>query len=247
MHAVVLATEFQEWLGGDQEKRPRALLEVGGKPVIDHLLPFFLSAPAVEMIHVRTNALYHPFFKEWLRGCRYMGKVELSSNGAMAPEDDPGLVAELETICTKKRFKKEILLTLGGSIFNFPIGSFLDCCRKRDGDVVSVTTAHPRRVFRGGGLVTITSNDRVIDFREDPAKTGAELSALPLYRMSARSIPFVKKYLMSGNDCDSLASFFAWSYRRRPLFACVTDAPHHQIADEESYATARAAFEKSSR
>ncbi|MBN1884777.1 MAG: hypothetical protein JW876_04545 [Candidatus Krumholzibacteriota bacterium] len=247
MQAVVLATEFQEWLAGETEKLPRSLLDVGGKPVIDHLLAFFSAAPAVETIHVRTNALYHPFFKEWLRGCRYMGKVELSSNGAMAPEDDPGIVAELESICTRKRFKKSILLSLGGSIFNFPIGSFIDCCARREGDVVAVTSAHPRHVFRGGGLVTITSNDRVIDFREDPSMTDAELSALPLYRMSAESIPFVKKYLMAGNDCDSLASFFAWSYRRRPLFACVNESPHYQLADGESYARVRALFEKAPR
>ncbi|RKZ06159.1 hypothetical protein DRQ05_05225, partial [bacterium] len=43
MKAIVLAAGFGERLRPLTEKTPKSLLEVGGKPVIDHLLDFLFK------------------------------------------------------------------------------------------------------------------------------------------------------------------------------------------------------------
>jgi hypothetical protein len=68
--------------------------------------------------------------------------------------------------------------------------------------------------------------------------------ALPFYRISAESIPFLRKYLADGNDRDCIGSFFEWSYRRRPLFAYRTDGKRYHLVDESSYRRICSVFEK---
>ncbi|UCF04380.1 MAG: nucleotidyltransferase family protein [bacterium] len=244
MQAVILAAGFGERLRPYTERVPKALLEVGGRPVIDHLLDFLFPTPDIETIHIRTNGLYYPLFKDWLRGCEYMGKVELSTNGVNTPEGKLGAVGDIEDFCSRKRIQEDFLVAAGDNIFGFSIQEFLDFCSDTEGDVVVVTETRSKKALKEGGVVRLTSNGRIIDFEEKPQKPKSNMLALPFYRLSAESIPFLRKYLMGGNDRDCIGSFFTWSYRRRPLFAYQTDGVRYHLTDPASYKKACSAFEK---
>ncbi|MCK4235617.1 MAG: NTP transferase domain-containing protein, partial [Candidatus Krumholzibacteria bacterium] len=235
MQAVVLAAGFGERLRPLTEKVPKALLEVGGRPVIDYLLDFLSASPVIEMIHIRTNALYYPVFKDWLRGCDYMGRVELSSNAASTPKEKLGAVGDIEDICSRKLLREDIVVAAGDNIFNFPVAPFIDFCSGKQGDVVAAMESRGKKALKAGGVVVLTSDDRVIDFEERPKKPKSRILALPLYRLSAESIPFLNKYLIEGNDPDRIGAFFAWSYRRRPLFAFKADGSRYHLTDAASY------------
>ncbi len=247
MDAVILAAGFGERLMPYTEKSPKALLEVAGKPVIDYLLGFLGGSPAVGTIHVRTNARYYHVFKDWLRECEYMGRVELTSNGVHEAKDRLGAVGDIEDLCTKKNFKEDIIVAASDNIFDFSFDSFIDFCKGTAGDVVVVMESDDTKALREGGVVVVTADERIIDFKEKPARPKSHLQALPLYKLSAESIPFLRRYLMDGNDTDCIGSFFEWSYRRRPLFAFRVDGTRYRLVDERSYRRVCSAFEKNMR
>jgi len=244
MQAVVLAAGFGERLHPLTRKVPKALLEVGGKPVIDRLLDFLRASPLIDTIHIRTNASYYSIFKDWLKGCDHMGSVELSSNRAYVPEERLGAIGDIEDVCSRKRFREDIMVVAGDNIFNFPVAPFMDFCAGKEGDVVAVMESTDRRALKFGGVVVVTSDDRVIDFEEKPKKPKSRFLALPLYRLSAESIPFLNRYLVEGNDPDRIGAFFAWSYRRRPLFAFKADGGRYHLTDVTSYRKICSSFEK---
>jgi glucose-1-phosphate thymidylyltransferase len=244
MDAVILAAGFGERLMPRTKDRPKALLDVGGKPVIDYLLRFLGGSDAVETMHVRTNERYYHAFKDWLRESDYRGRVELSSNGVHEPCERLGAVGDIEDICMKKQYRDDIIVAAGDNIFDFSIDPFIDFCNDRNGDVVVVMENAERRDLKQGSVVVATSDDRIIDFREKPARPKSKMLALPLYRLSAETIPFLRRYLMDGNDSDCIGSFFEWSYRRRPLFACRTDGNRYHLVDARSYRKVCSAFEK---
>ncbi len=245
MHVVVLAAGFGERLHPLTKKVPKSLLEVGGKAVIDHLIGFLCGSDAIDTIHIRTNALYYPVFKEWLRRGEFMGKVELSSNGIGSANESLGAVGDLESICSKKQFKQDILVVAGDNIFDTDISPFIEFCSEKEGDVVMVMEARSKAEFQESGVVVVTSGDRIIDFEEKPDDPKSKLVSLSLYRLSAETIPFLKKYLMEGNNSDCIGCFFAWSYRRRPLFAYKINGGRHHLTDLASYRKIRSLFEKS--
>jgi glucose-1-phosphate thymidylyltransferase len=244
VEAVILAAGFGERLRPITDTTPKALLDIGGKPVIDHLLDFFCRSKEIGGIHIRTNALYYPVFREWLKGCDYMGRVELSSNGVSSIDNRRGAVADLESVCSKKKFNNDILVAASDNLFDFHLDPFLEFCSDCDGDVVAVMDNGSRTTLREGGVVAVTSNDRVIDFAEKPSDPKSDLYTLPLYRLSAETIPFLTKYIVNGNDPDCLGCFFEWSYRRRPLFAYKIDGGRYHLTNEDSYKRIVSAFAK---
>ena len=66
-------------------------------------------------------------------------------------------------------------------------------------------------------------------------------------RLISQIYPELKKYLADGSDGDSLGSFFAWSYRRRPLHAFTIDGKRHHVTNLASYKRIASLFEKRSR
>ena len=244
MQAVILAAGFGERIRSSGGKTPKALLEVGGRSILDYLLDFLTADPGIKTIHVRTNALYYPAFKEWLKGCKFMGRVELSSNGVLSPHGKLGAVADLEDHCSKKAVKEDLIVAAGDNIFDFSITPFLDFCKETDGDVVAVKENRNVKTLTEGGVVVVTSNDRIIDFEEKPQKPKSHLYALPLYRLSEDTISCLKKFLVNGQDTDHLGSFLAWSYRRRPLFAYRVNGERYHVTDPASYKKIRSLFEK---
>ena len=246
MQAVVLAAGFGKRMGRYKEN-PKALLEIGGKPLLDHLLAFLGGAPGLEKVNIRTNALYYPLFKEWLKNSEFTGLVELCSNGAHQSGDRLGAVGDLSDLCSVKNISDDVIVTAADSIFDFPIEPFIEFASSIDGDVVAVTRTKARRALTAGGVVKLTNDSRVIEFEEKPEKPGSDILALPLYRMSRQTIPQLKKYLADGSDGDSLGSFFAWSYRRRPLHAFTIDGKRHHVTNLASYKRIASLFEKRSR
>ncbi len=245
MQAVVLAAGFGKRMGRYKEN-PKALLEIGGKPLLDHLLAFLGGAPGLERVNIRTNALYYPLFKEWLKNSEFTGLVELCSNGVHEPDDRLGAVGDLSDVCSKKNISGDVIVTAADSIFDFPIVPFIEFASSIEGDVVAVTRTRARKALRSGGVVKLTNDSRVIEFEEKPEKPGSDILALPLYRMSGQTIPQLQRYMTDGNGRDDLGSFFAWSYRRRPLHAFRIEGERHHVTDLASYKRIASLFEQRS-
>jgi len=242
MKAIVLAAGFGKRLKPLTEKTPKSLLEVGGKPIIDHLLDFLFASSSITSVHIRTNALYYPLFKDWLKRCPYIGKVEISSNGVSSINEKLGAIGDLENICSSNYITEDVIVVAADNIFSFELDPFIEFSRTREADVVAVRECSDEEVLKMGGVVEITSEGRVIDFKEKPSDPKTNLAALPLYYLSANSIQFLKKYILEGNDRDKMGSFLQWSYRRRPLYAFKVDGARIHITDMESYEEARRMF-----
>ena len=245
MQAVVLAAGFEKRMGRYKEN-PKALLEIGGRHILDHLLSFLGGTPGLEKVSVRTNGLYYPLFKEWLKKSEYTGLVELCSNGVLTADGRLGAIGDLEDVCTKKNIGDDLIVTAADSIFDFSIAPFLEYAASVDGDVVAIAETKERKALKAGGVVKLTNDSRVIEFEEKPEKPASRLLALPLYRISRQTVPQLKKYMTDGNDRDNLGSFFAWSYRRRPLHAFMIEGERHHITDLASYKRIASLFENRS-
>ncbi len=246
MQAVILAAGFGRRMGL-QKENPKALLEIGGMPIIDHILGFLGQAPGIDRVSVRTNALYYPLFKEWLKNSEFTGMVELCSNGVQSTDGSLGAVGDLEEVCSGKNINEDFIMVAGNSIFDFSILPFLEFSGTVDGDVVAVAETTGRKALKAGSVVKVAGESRVIEFEEKPSRPRSKLLALPLYRVSRETIPQFKKYIMDGNDRDNLGSFFAWSYRRRPLYAYQVEGERYDITDMPSYKRIVSLFEKKAR
>jgi NDP-sugar pyrophosphorylase family protein len=230
---------------GNSGKLPGALVEIAGRPLIEHQLDFLFEG-GVESACVCTGQEGYGLFREWLRGCEYTGRVELvTSNGNGG---DRGPLHDLNSILDRGHFKDGVVVTAGNRYFDFPFGDFVKFCCTRDGDsVVIMDVKNGGRSVRCG-MAAITSNERVISFAVYPSgKKHTPLVALPLIHLSTETLPYLGRYLAEGNDAGCIGFFLEWSYRFRPLFAYHAEGRHFRVTDKASAKKVLSHFENTGR
>ncbi len=85
MKAVVLAAGYATRLYPLTRDRPKALLPVGGKPMLEHLLERLGDVPGLDEIHVVTNSKFAAAFREWAGGYG-AGAVRILDDGTSDEE-----------------------------------------------------------------------------------------------------------------------------------------------------------------
>ena len=241
MQAVILDTGAAEASKSGAGKLPGALIDVGGRPLVEHQLDFLFRG-GVESACVCTGQDGYSKFRDWLRGCDYTGRVELVTNNNN--NGDTGPLYDLCAILERDNFSDGVIVTAGNRYFDFPFKGFVDFCGVRDGDAVVIMD-----VKNGGksvrcGMAAVTSNERVISFAVYPAgKKNTPLVALPLIHLSAETIPYLGRYLAEGNDAGCIGSFLEWSYRFRPLFAYRAEGKHFRVTNTASAKKVASHFE----
>ncbi len=246
MQAVLLDPGTAETSKGRGSRSPGALVDVGGRPLIEHQLDFLFGG-GVKSACVCTGQDGYGAFRDWLRGCDYTGRVELVTNN----NHNGGGTGPLRDLCAileRGNFIDGVVVTAGNRYFDFPFSGFVEFCGVHDGDAVVIMD-----VKNGGkavrcGMAAVTANDRVISFEVDPTgKKGTPLVALPLLHLSAETIPYLGRYLAEDNDAGCIGSFLEWSYRFRPLFAYKAEGKHFRVTNAASAKKIASYFEKSGR
>ena len=246
MQAVILDPGTEAASKSGAGKLPGALIDVGGRPLIERQLDFLFGG-GIESVCVCTGQDGYSAFRDWLRGCDYTGRVELITNNNNNGGGS-GPLHELCAILERGNFVDGVVVTAGNRYFDFPFSCFVDFCGEHDGDAVVIMD-----VKNGGkavrcGMAAVTSNERVISFAVYPSgKKNTPLVALPLIHLSAETIPYLGRYLSEKHDYACIGSFLEWSYRFRPLFAYEAEGKHFRVTDAASAKKIASHFEKSGR
>ena len=65
MKALILAAGYATRLRPLTDRYPKELLPLAGRPIVDMILDKIAAVPAVDEIHLVTNANKAPMFAEW--------------------------------------------------------------------------------------------------------------------------------------------------------------------------------------
>ncbi len=177
MKVAILAGGLGTRLAEETEVRPKPMIEIGGRPVLWHIMKIFahygfddfLVALGYKGEHVKRYFLDYRTLSSSLTVSLASGSVDLLDNGA---EDwtirllDTG--ADTETGGRVKRLAPQVgeetfMMTCGDGVANIDIKKLLTFHRSH-GKQATVTAVHPPSRF--GGLAF--DGDTVVDFAEKP-------------------------------------------------------------------------------
>lgn len=157
MKAVILCGGRGTRLGAHGRSVPKALVPIGGKPIIWHLMSIFAH------YGVRDFVLCLGYLGDEIRGyfdyLDHDWNVECVDTGL-----DTNTGGRLERVRSLVEHEKDFFVTYGDGLADVPIDRLLHFHRKH-GRTATITTVHPYSNF---GLVDIDDRGNVVRFREKP-------------------------------------------------------------------------------
>ena len=187
MKVLILAGGFGTRLSEETDIRPKPMVEIGGKPILWHIMKTYSHYGINEFVILLGYKGY--YIKEYFTNYflhqsdvtvdMSSGDIEVHSNSS-----EPWKVTLLDTglnTMTGARVKKAkdhignepFLLTYGDGLANIDIQATLDF-HKKHGKLMTMTSAQPDGRF---GALDINENDKVVAFKEKPKGDGSWINA----------------------------------------------------------------------
>ncbi len=187
MKAVILAGGFGSRLSEETTLKPKPMVEIGGRPILWHIMKIYSSYGINEFIILLGYKGY--YIKEYFANYflhQSDVKIDIKNNKieVINNESEPWKVTLLDTgldTMTGGRIKraephigkKPFLLTYGDGVADININELIKF-HKSHGKKLTLTSAQPDGRF--GGL-NINNENRVIEFNEKPKGDGSWINA----------------------------------------------------------------------
>jgi glucose-1-phosphate thymidylyltransferase len=220
MKAIILAAGYATRLRPLTEKRPKPLLPVGGRPVIDYIYEKIVEVPEVEAVHVVTNDNFAAAFEAWGGPERGPLPIRVHNDGTRTNEDRLGAIGDIRFTIDQARIEEDDLLIIAGdNLFDFSLRDYVGFWRgKGDGSAIALYPCPDMALVPQYSIVELDERDRVVAFIEKPPNPTTNLVGIATYIYHRDHLPLLRQYLAEGNPPDQPGNFIAWLHKRAPVY-----------------------------
>lgn len=245
MKAIILAAGFATRLYPLTEQKPKALLEIGGRPILDYLVEKLEKVEVIKEIILVVNGKFYLDFFKWRKNSEYKKTIHILDNGAFVPEKRLGAVRDLYAALRSGYCGSDDFLVLcGDNYFDFPIGHFLlPCLGHRVDSFVGVYDVKDKHAASDCGMVGTDEHNLITSFEEKPIYPKSTKASIGVYYFPREYRLKIYEYLeIDRLNPDRIGDFVAWLSKRQDVYAVDFDGIWMDIGTPDSYEAAKRYF-----
>lgn len=214
MRLLLLAAGYATRLYPLTRDRPKPLLPVGGRPMVDRLLES-LGPIGFDATYLVTNSKFAPRFREWASG----KTVTVVDDGTTSDDDRLGAIGDVGFVLEHERLDDDLVVVAGDNLFSERLNGFGEAARERGTPLLAVYDVGDLDLIRGRyNAIEIDGHGRITYFEEKPAEPRSTLTGIALYFYPRRTLPLVRQYLVEGNNPDQPGRLVEWLYPRVDVY-----------------------------
>jgi glucose-1-phosphate thymidylyltransferase len=245
MKVVILAAGYATRLYPLTLTRPKPLLPVAGKPMIEYVLDHLAAIEGIERVYVVTNAKFAGQFQQWADGYQ-AGHAALSftivNDGSTDDSNKLGAIGDLHLVLTRERVDDDLIVVAGDNLFSQPLGSFGAYARQKNAPVLAVYDVGDLEQIKKYNAITIDADRRITFFEEKPKQPRSTVTGIALYYYPRACLPLIRQYVAEGNNPDQPGRLVQWLYPRVPFYTWTVPGLWFDIGSSETLDEANRIF-----
>ncbi|MCH2186207.1 NTP transferase domain-containing protein [Myxococcota bacterium] len=243
MIVYLLAAGYATRLWPLTRDRAKPLLEVGGVPLLTHLVRRFETLEAVEEIVVIGNSRFAGDLSNWARELDVEVRVRVLDDGTHSDQDKLGALGDLEFALKEiPPAGRDWAVAAGDNLIIFDLEPLHQVFQGYKEPLIALRKVEPSEGPSPYNEVTLGTDDQVIGFREKPVNPRTDLAAIALYFMPAGAEGHLGRYLEQGGERDAPGHWIAWLVEKTSVRGFAFVGSWYDIGSHETLAQARAHF-----
>jgi glucose-1-phosphate thymidylyltransferase len=220
MNALILAAGYATRLYPLTLDKPKPLLAVGGKPIIEWTMDNLADVPDLETIYIVTNDKFASDFQAWSERYRSRHpkfKLKIVNDGSQSDDDKLGAIGDINFVVSRENLTSDGLIVIAGdNLFTESLTGFVACAKEAEA-TVAVYDVGDTEAIKEYGNIAVDADGIITHFEEKPQKPRGTLAAIALYYYSPEVLSLLTTYLAAGNNPDQPGRFVQWLYTRKPV------------------------------
>jgi glucose-1-phosphate thymidylyltransferase len=244
MKAIILAGGYAKRLWPLTKDKPKQLLSVGGRPIIEYIMEKLEAQKEIDKIIISTNEKFEDNFKEWLLGYKSPKNIELVIEPTLSEKDKLGSVGALGYLIRGKNIDEELMIIGGDNLFEFDLINLINYYREKKGNAVALYDLKSIQEAQNYGVAKVDEEMRIIDFVEKPKNPPSTLVSTACYVLSQEGVRGILTYLDKGENPDAIGFFIKLLIKREKVFGFVFSGRWFDIGSLESLKKADLIYSK---
>ena len=226
--------------------RPKALLEIGGRPMLSHLLDRIRVLEGLREVVVVSNHRFVGSFEAWCAAADCPVPIRCLDDGSTTDSDKLGAIGDLAFALREDppRAGEPVVAIAGDNWLGFDLEPAQQAYTRAGGET-TLLVRELDRVPPGPSPyneVTLDGAGRVTRFREKPDDPATSIAAIALYFFAPGIEERIATYLSAGGNPDAPGYFIEWLVRREAVHAHRFEGDWMDIGSVEALARARERF-----
>ena len=244
MKAIILVAGYATRLYPLTKDRAKALLDVGGQPIIDYIADEIDTIPEVDEVIVVSNHRFAEQFEEWAaeRRGRSPKAITVLDDGTDTAETRLGAIGDIAFAIRERQIDDDLMVIAGDNLFTYPLEPIARSFIEGEANVILGQRLGPEEDPTRFAIAEIDEEGRLLHLEEKPAEPRTDIAIYATYFYKREVLPLFETYLAEGNNPDAPGYFPAWLYTRRPVRVHQFEGTCYDIGTHESYALVQSIY-----
>ncbi|MBN2127431.1 MAG: nucleotidyltransferase family protein [Candidatus Diapherotrites archaeon] len=210
MKAIILAAGYGTRLYPLTLNKPKPLIEVKEKLILEWILFKLNEVKALEEVFIVSNEKFYSNFVEWSEKNKekFSFNLIVLNDGTKSNEDRLGAVGDIFFAVKEKNINDDLLVIGGDNLFEFSVKEFIEFSRKKNSSSVALKYFEDKmQLANKFGVVEINENKRIISFEEKPAKPKTNYASTACYYFLKKDLQILIDFMNSGKSFDNSGDF----------------------------------------
>ncbi len=237
MKSIILAAGYGTRLYPLTKDRPKPLLPIAGKPIIEHIIGHLGPVEEVKEIFLVTNDRFYTQFRTWKAGFSSRFHIEVLNDGTRSNEDRLGAIGDIYFCIHRAGLNEELLVIGGDNLFDFDLSKAAKEFLQRGRSTIGVYDMRdPSKVARLYGVVNV--DGRILSLDEKPEKPSSALISTAIYFFCRDDVEELKRCIQSGYNPDNSGDFIRYLAQIKEVYAHCFQGIWYDIGSPEQYRAA---------
>lgn len=240
--AIVLAAGYATRLYPLTKDKPKPLLEVGGRPIIEHIIKKIEEIDEVDEVFIVTNDKFYIYFQEWLTEFKGGKKIKIINDMTLSNEDRLGSLGDVNFVIEQEEIKESILIVAGDNLFEFSLKDFFESHKKHNKSAVALYDVMDKELAKHYGIVGVNKENVMVEFEEKPSSPKSTLASTGVYIYPPHVLPMLQEFVKKYKNSDKAGNFLEWLHKKEYVYCYITEKKWFDIGTLDQLEKARKEF-----
>jgi glucose-1-phosphate thymidylyltransferase len=216
--ALILAAGYGTRLYPLTLDRPKPLLPIAGKPILEHILEKIEKLDEISEILIITNNKFFDNFRNWKRSYSSQKPIKIINDNTDSDNDRLGAIGDIKFAIMKENIEDDTLVIGGDNLFDFNLKELLDFFKEKNSSIAALFDLKDKSLAAEKyGVLEIDENNKIINLEEKPKEPKTSLISTACYIFSKDDLKEIGICLKEKKK-DNLGEFIAWLSKKKNLY-----------------------------
>jgi len=231
---IILCAGYATRLYPLTKDKPKPLLPIAGKPMIEHILFRVEEVEDIDKIFVVTNNKFYSHFEDWSKNYKSNKKITIVNDNTTSNEDRLGAIGDIDFVVKHQNVDEELLVIAGDNLFEFSLVHLADFFKEKQASVVALYDLKEKhKAANMYGVVETDHTTKIIGFEEKPEQPKTSLISTACYVFTKKDLELLEKCIAEHHKPDNLGDFIKWLSGKEHVYGFVFEESWFDIGSHE--------------